>query len=136
MLRFTDDCEEIDWSALKAALGADDFDNGRTPEEYRRAARNSRCNRFALDGDRIVGNARALSDGVCNAWLVDVWTASSHRRRGIASHLVRSILAELDGQHVALFTADHVAFYESLGFRREQAGMSQVVGTWLRPRRR
>src|SRR5258707_3877288 len=39
---------------------------------------------IARDGDHLVGMARLLSDGVCNAYLVDVWTLSSYRRRGIA----------------------------------------------------
>ena len=31
---FSESVDGIDWQALKAALAADDFDNGRTPEEY------------------------------------------------------------------------------------------------------
>lgn len=40
-VRFTTDPSEIDWTALRAALVADDFNNGRTPEEYETSARNS-----------------------------------------------------------------------------------------------
>lgn len=87
---------------------------------------------FARERDRVVGTARLLADGVCNAYLVDVWTASSHRRRGVASAMVEHLLALVPGHHVALFTEDRAGFYARLGFSEEAVGMSTIVGTWLR----
>ena len=130
-ISYADSLEGVDWAALKAALAADHFDNGRTPEEYEASSRRSHAVLFARDGDRFVGNARLLSDGVCNAYLVDVWTASAYRRRGIGSEMVRRLLATVPGQHVALFTEDMRPFYERLEFAVEHEGMSTVVGTWL-----
>jgi len=75
--------------------------------------------------------ARLLSDGVCNAYLLDVWTASSHRRRGIASKLVRLLTAWVPGQHIGLQTNDTQPFYVALGFRTQPEFMSLVVGKWL-----
>ena len=75
--------------------------------------------------------ARMLSDGVCNAYLLDVWTASSHRRRGIGSELIRHLAGRVPGQHVGLQTDDAQPFYRSLGFRSQPEFMSLVVGTWL-----
>ena len=125
----------VDWARLKDDLTADDFDNGRTPEELRRSFENSAAVAFARDGNRIIGKARALSDGVCNAYVVDVWTHSDYRRRGIATRLMRLLEEQLDGQHIYLFTDDAEAFYHTLGYRRQGVGMSTVVGRWLgRPR--
>jgi ribosomal protein S18 acetylase RimI-like enzyme len=121
----------IDWEQAKADLAADDFDNGRSAEALRRAFAQSQHVAFARDGNRVVGMARLLSDGVSNAYLVDVWTASGHRRRGIASALVRRLLDEVPGQHVGLQTDDMQSFYESLGFARQPEFLSQVVGSWL-----
>jgi ribosomal protein S18 acetylase RimI-like enzyme len=123
--------DDIDWVQAKADLATDDFDNGRSAEALRRAFEQSQHVAFARDGDRVVGMARLLSDGVSNAYLVDVWTASDHRRRGIASALVRRLLDEAPGQHVGLQTDDMQAFYESLGFARQPEFLSQVVGSWL-----
>jgi ribosomal protein S18 acetylase RimI-like enzyme len=75
--------------------------------------------------------ARLLSDGVCNAYLVDVWTSSGYRRQGIASALIRRLLAEVPGHHVGLQTDDAQALYESLGFRPQPEFWSIVSGTWL-----
>ena len=75
--------------------------------------------------------ARLLSDGVCNAYLVDVWTLSAYRRQGIASALVRLLLDAVPGQHVGLQTDDAQGLYDALGFRRQPEFLSTVVGQWL-----
>lgn len=131
-ITYTQTTAGVDWTRLTADLRADDFDNGRTPDELRRSFENSAVVAFAWDGDRIIGKARALSDGVCNAYVVDVWTHSDYRRRGIASRLMRLLAEGLDGQHIYLFTDDAEEFYHQLGYRRQGVGMGLVVGRWLR----
>jgi ribosomal protein S18 acetylase RimI-like enzyme len=126
-----DSLEGIDWAAAKADLTADDFDNGRSPEALRRSFAHSQHVAIARDGSRVVGMARLLSDGVCNAYLIDVWTASSHRRRGIGSAMVRHLAARVPGQHIGLQTDDAQAFYATLGFAPQPMFLSLVVGKWL-----
>jgi predicted GNAT family acetyltransferase len=121
----------VDWTQAKADLTADDFDNGRSPDALHRSFAQSQHVAIARDGDRVVGMARILSDGVCNAYLVDVWTASAYRRQGIASSMVRYLADQVPGQHIGLQTDDAEAFYTSLGFRPQPIFMSTVVGTWL-----
>ena len=121
----------IDWEQAKADLMADNFDNGRTAAALRRSFTQSQHVAFARDGDRLVGMARLLSDGVCNAYLLDVWTASPYRRRGIGSAMVVHLLDQVPGQHVGLQTDDAQSFYVSLGFNQQPAFWSRVVGSWL-----
>jgi ribosomal protein S18 acetylase RimI-like enzyme len=130
-VRIDSSLEGIDWAQAKADLAADDFDNGRSPDALRRSFERSQHVAFARDGERVVGMARLLSDGVCNAYLVDVWTASGYRRRGIASALIRKLVDEVPGQHVGLQTEHAQALYESLGFRPQPEFWSLVAGTWL-----
>ncbi len=130
-MRIDGSLKEIDWARVKADLAADDFDNGRSPDALRHSFEQSQHVAFARDGDRVVGTARLLSDGVCNAYLVDVWTASSYRRRGIASAMIRRLLDEVPGHHVGLQTDDAHALYVSLGFRSQPEFWSVVVGSWL-----
>ena len=108
-------------------------------------ARQPRCNApsnsrntspIARDGDRVVGMARLLSDGVCNAYLVDVWTLSvvpqpreSHRRWCV------QLAARVPGQHIGLQTDDAQGFYARLGFRPQPEFLSLVVGDVARQRR-
>jgi ribosomal protein S18 acetylase RimI-like enzyme len=123
--------EGIDWAQAKADLAADDFDNGRSPEALEHSFRQSQHVAFARDGDRLIGMARLLSDGVCNAYLVDVWTASAYRRQGVATAMLRHLLDQVPGQHVGLQTDNAQAFYGSLGFRAQPEFWSIVAGKWL-----
>ena len=130
-ITYKTDLDGIDWAALKMLLDEDDFDNGRTPEQLRLSFANSRVVVFALDGERVIGKARALSDGVCNAYVVDVWTYTPYRNQGIASRMMNLLLEKLPGQHVYLFTDDAEDFYRKLGFKRQGIGLYKVVGQWL-----
>ena len=127
----SDSCFGIDWAQAKIDIAADDFDNGRSPAALRRSFERSQYVAFARDEGRVVGMARLLSDGVCNAYLLDVWTASSYRRRAIATRLVRQLADRVPGQHIGLQTDDAQPFYLSLGFRAQPEFMSMVVGSWL-----
>ena len=130
-VRIDESLEGIDWARAKADLAADDFDNGRSPRALRASFEQSQHVAIARDGDRVVGMARLLSDGVCNAYLLDVWTMSAYRRQGIGTAMVRRLLDRVPGQHVGLQTDDAEAFYATLGFRPQPQFLSAVVGTWL-----
>lgn len=121
----------IDWPALIASLAADRFDNGRTPWQMESSFRNSYRCVIAREGATIIATGRALSDGVCNAYIVDVWTQSAYRRRGIGRRVVEMLCQGLQGQHVYLFTDDRRDFYEACGFVPRAVGMQLVVGEWL-----
>lgn len=130
-VRFTTDLSRVDWAALKAAVAADRFDNGRTPSQLRRSFEASYVACVAYAANDIAGTARALSDGVCNAYVIDVWTRSDVRRRGIARRMLEIIESRLSGQHVYLFSDDMAAVYRACGYSERPVGLEKVVGTWL-----
>ena len=125
------DVGRVDWVAAKARLLADHFDNGRSPEALRRSFEASPHVAFAWADDELVGMARLLSDGVCNAYLVDVWTDSRFRHQRIGSAMVEHLVAQVPGQHVGLQTDDAGPFYEQLGFAPQPAFWARVSGRWL-----
>ena len=131
-ITYRTDLGGVDWGQMKATLSGDDFDNARTPEQLRVSFENSHAAVVAFDGERIVGTARALSDGVCNAYVIDVWTFTPYRKRGVARAMLAALESRLRGQHVYLFTESAADFYRRLGFREHPTGMSKVVGQWLR----
>jgi predicted GNAT family acetyltransferase len=130
-IQFVSSLDGIDWTEAKADLAASHFDNGRSPDALRRSFESSQHVAFARDGDRVVGMARMLSDGVSNAYVVDVWTHPGYRRRGIASTLMRMLADAVPGQHIGLQTDDAQAFYKSLGYAPQPEFWSLVVGRWL-----
>src|SRR6201990_170150 len=105
-VRIDESLEGIDWAQAKADLTADAFDNGRSPGALRAAFERPQHVVIARDGDRVVGMARLLSDGVCNAYLLDVWTMSAYRRQGVGAAMVRQLMTRAPGQHLGFYDAD------------------------------
>ncbi len=130
-MRIGESLEGIDWYQVKADLAADAFDNGRSPQALRASFARSQHVAIARDGDRVVATARLLSDGVCNAYLLDVWTLSAYRRQGVGSRLVRQLMNRVPGQHIGLQTDEAESFYAALGYRYQPHFMSAISGAWL-----
>ena len=58
--------------------------------------RNAYCVMGAWDGNgRLIGMMRALSDGVSDAYLLDMVVEESHRRKGLAHEILRRLNAYL-----------------------------------------
>lgn len=131
MITYRTDLEGVDWDALKQELIADDFHNGRTTNQLRISFENSQHVAMGYQGSRCIANGRMLSDGVGNAFVIDVWTQSEHRRKGVASRIMELMIAAVPGQHIYLQTDDAVAFYQGLGFEAQPEGLFLVAGTYL-----
>lgn len=131
MIHYKMDCENVNWAEMRDTLIEDDFHNGRSIEQYQLSFEQSAVVCIAYADERIIGTVRALSDGVCNAYIVDVWTYTPYRQQGIAREMMQHVLARLEGQHVYLFTDSALEFYAKLGFETQEVGMGKVVGAWL-----
>jgi ribosomal protein S18 acetylase RimI-like enzyme len=71
----------------------------------------------AWEAHRLVGFARAISDGAFNAYVSTVAVAPAHQRRGIGRALVARLLDGRDHLKFVLHTSDAGrALYRALGF--------------------
>lgn len=74
----------------------------------------------AWDGERLVGLARVVGDGLSIVYLQDVLAAPDHQRGGVGRELLTRAFAPFaDVRQKVLLTDDEprqAAFYESLGF--------------------
>lgn len=78
----------------------------------------------AYDAERLVGFARAISDGVSCAYLSSVMVDPDYRRRGIGRALIAELLRDNDGiKFVLQARPDAVAFWAANGF----AGAADVL---------
>jgi GNAT superfamily N-acetyltransferase len=130
-ITYQTDLSNVDWEEMKSRLSEDNFDNGRTAEQLRKSFEKSYIAVIAYADGGIIGTARALSDEVCNAYVVDVWTLSQYRKRGVARTMMEILESKLEGQHIYLFTDDAVEFYRKCGYWKQGTGLSKVVGLWL-----
>ncbi len=72
----------------------------------------------AWDGEVLAGFARAISDGVMNAYISTVAVLPAYRRRGIGREMMRRLLAGRDGITFALHARPEAkGFYVSCGFK-------------------
>ena len=106
----------IDWEALariyaRAPLAV------RPAVEIKRAFGNSYLCCFAWVNDKLVGAARATSDGVYYATILDVAVDSGFQGAGIGRKMMTELLRRLKVQKVYLTTVPgKEGFYEKLGF--------------------
>lgn len=73
----------------------------------------------ALAGDRVVGFAQVLSDGVVQAYLAQVAVGKKFRRQGIARQLVEAAFSACGARRLDLLTDDAHAFYRSFPHREK-----------------
>jgi GNAT superfamily N-acetyltransferase len=123
--------DRVNWEQVKFDLLADHFDNGRSAVALQRSFETSQHVVFAWLEGTVVGMARMLSDGVCNAYLLDVWARSSLRRRGIGRATIDELTKAVPRQHVGLQTDGAAEFYISPGFQAQPQFLSRVQGQWL-----
>ena len=118
------DCSGVDWNAVYETLkrvGMGHF----SPELHRKAFEASQATVFAYSENRLVGFARALSDGVCQAALYDVAVVPEFQRQGIGAQLVKTLLIQFTHLNVILYSSPGKEdFYRKLGMRKMKTGMA------------
>jgi ribosomal protein S18 acetylase RimI-like enzyme len=71
----------------------------------------------AYDATRLVGFARAISDGVSNAYVGSVMVDPAYRRRGIGRAMIERFMAGRPDIKFVLHTrTESAAFYTAIGF--------------------
>ncbi len=117
-LELDDDPRRVDVDAVHAFLSQSYWAKGRPRGTVERLVRDAARVVGLYDGDRQVGFARTVSDGVSVAYLADVYVLPEYRGRGLGVELVREAVDNGPYAHVRwlLNTADAHGLYEKLGF--------------------
>ena len=116
---------DLDLAALSALRVCCAF-SAQTPDFLARQIAGTRWVVHAYDGERLIGFARALSDGVATAYVGSVMVDPDYRRRGVGRALLAAA-AEWGREHgieklelhVFPWNEGAIALYEAVGFRRE-----------------
>ena len=92
----------------------------RTKQELQDGIEHSSINFFAIEGDRLIGIARVLTDDQFKAFILDVVVDPAYQNKGVGTFIMTSIeesprLANVD--HIELFCkGEMIPYYNKLGF--------------------
>ena len=110
------DGHDVDLDALAQLRAASEF-APLPPETLAAQVAGARWAIAAYDGDRLVGFARAISDGVRNAYIGSVMVDPGYQRRGIGRELIGRLMAGRDGIRWVLHARKEAKeFYAAIGF--------------------
>lgn len=75
---------------------------------------------YVIETGEMVGFARAISDGVSDAYLGDVYVETEHRGNGHGTKFVSAMINEGPGAHLRWFltTGGAHGFYDQFGFEK------------------
>jgi predicted N-acetyltransferase YhbS len=122
--------DRVAWQELADLVAAAGFGTS-SADDMRRAYEHSALRVFAWKEARLVGAARAISDGVYHAMLCDVMVLPAYQGQGIGRELVQRILAELGGIKLLTTAAfGKEGFYRRLGFRCHKTALAINYGPW------
>ena len=120
-IRFSDRKSEIDLYQIQQLLNVSAFwAKGRSIEDLGIAIANSEPVITVWDGERLIGFARATSDGIYRATIWDVAIDPEFRGVGLGSKLVETVLSHPRMnrvERVYLMTTHKERFYERIGFQ-------------------
>ncbi len=120
------DCKaQIDLSQLQSLFKLGAFwAQERSSEDLSVAITNSEPVISVRDGDRLIGFARATSDGIYRATIWDVVIHPDYRGGGLGCKLVETVLSHPRMnrvERVYLTTTHQQRFYERIGFERNSS---------------
>ncbi|MEL7474942.1 MAG: GNAT family N-acetyltransferase [Cyanobacteria bacterium J06642_12] len=134
-IRFSLDAADIDFDQLLELFRRNAFwASDRCRDDLERAVAHSHPVVTVWDGDRLIGFARATSDGVYRAVLWDVVIDGDYRKQGLGRKLVETLIAHPDMQRVErvyLFTTYQQDFYRRIGFEENTSSTMVLMGQTL-----
>lgn len=124
-IELTHDLDGVDW--FKAAeifklapLGI------REPEKLRRAFENSYITCCAYCSEKLVGMARAISDGEYQAAIYDLVLLPEFQRKGVGANIISNLHNRLPVETIILYSVPgKEQFYEKLGYNKMLTAMAQ-----------
>ncbi|WP_299349311.1 GNAT family N-acetyltransferase [uncultured Shimia sp.] len=118
-MKFTYDFAEFDLDKVIAFIQSSYWGNGRSRADILTSFDNSAIVGM-FDGDRQVGMARAVSDGVFHTYVFDLFVFEEFRGHGFSKDLMTALLEHPDLENVTgwmLSTRDAHGLYHKYGFQ-------------------
>lgn len=127
MIKYVESADEIQPHQLEGFFVA--WPDPPTPATHLRLLRESAHVVLAIDdrSNHCVGFVTAISDGVLSAYIPLLEVLPAHQKQGIGTHLMRKMLAKLQGHYMIDLICD-----EGLQAYYKQLGMKEATGMMIR----
>ena len=120
----TTDCAGVDWQAVSGTLRRVGM-AWHDPDVHKRAFEASHTAVFVYDQTRLIGFARAISDGEYQGAIYDMAVIPDAQGNGIGRVILQTILKRLPNCNLILYAAPgKEGFYRKLGFGAMKTGMA------------
>jgi predicted N-acetyltransferase YhbS len=123
--------EPQDYEAVRQFLAENGWEKRVADKErFQTMMENADRTIVAFEGERVVGFARALCDGVSNGYIGTVAVAEDFRGRGIGRELVERLIGD-DTNITWVLRAGRGSqnFWEKIGFTASDVAMEKTRGT-------
>lgn len=108
--------------SLRAAVGWERYEN-----KYDRILPNSYAHFTVREGGQLIAFVNVISDGIADAFLVDLIVHPDCQRHGLGQALVEAAVSELTADGIkciqVTFNPEHEVFYRKCGFHIFKAGI-------------
>ena len=123
-LTFRDHRDGLDYGRLNELLTLPFGGRERDAAVRRETFAHSRYVEFALDGEKLIGCARAESDGISQGFILNVAVDPDYQGLHIGGEITARLAAQMEGQNIFLNThPGGIGFYNRGAFRRNKTAM-------------
>lgn len=121
-ISYSSNSDNVNWQHVSNIMASIDWGK-RSSKTLEGAFKKSSFVRFAYDGDKLVGFARTVDDGVFYAWIVDLVVMPEYQGKGIGAYMLKALEADLAPFHTTMLTAapGKSPFYEKQGWLKQTA---------------
>ena len=127
-VQFVTDKRRVRVTEIQALFAHAPWAQRRTPQQIRRMLQGSDLVVLARNGQRPVGCARLITDGVFRGFVEDVIVAPAYREQGIGTRMMRRL--ERAAQRMGVARLDLVTqrpeFWRQLGYARKMGSRYMV----------
>lgn len=123
-VRYEESVENADYEQINKLLEKAFGGHERDINVTKGAFENSRYYEFAYDGDKLIGCARAVSDGIGQGFILNVAIDPDYQGLHLGWNVVSKLSEQMKGQNIFLNThPGGVGFYNRAGFRRNKTAL-------------
>ncbi len=128
-IHYTFTVEKITTENLTSLFSSVAWDSAKFPDKLYEAILNSHRVVTAWDGDKLVGLANALSDGVMTAYFHYVVTDPVYQGRGIGKEMMNRMLNCYEGYYTKVLISypNAISFYKRLGFEADNKSLPMYL---------